>query len=148
MRMCAIARFQHGAKLGKINTARLTWRRNIARLGDGTSTKNQLAELLNTASSSSNAKSASSQQTSLSKPSDSEDARKRFLDYMKQTPAQRWQEAWLKAHGMTKEQFDALPAYKKAALMDEMKQEMQDQIRQAAENSKDGKNSAPAIGLL
>ncbi len=106
------------------------------------------AELLNTASSSSNAKSASSQQTSLTKPSDSEDARKKFLDYMKQTPAQRWQEAWLQAHGMTKEQFDALPADKKAALIDEMKQEMQDQMRQAAENSKDGKNSTPAIGLL
>ena len=70
-----------------------------------------------------------------------------FMEYMKMTPAERWQEAWLRAHGLTKEQFDALPADKKAALIEEMKQEMQEQMRQQARNNKDGK-TAPAVGML
>ncbi len=56
-----------------------------------------------------------------------------FLEYMSKTPQQRWQEAWLKQHGYTPEQFAALPAEKKQALMDEMAQDMKEQMRQTAE---------------
>lgn len=56
-----------------------------------------------------------------------------FLEYMHKSPQERWQEAWLKQHGYTKEQFDELSAEKKQALMDQMARDLKEQMRQASE---------------
>lgn len=56
-----------------------------------------------------------------------------FLEYMNKTPEQRWKEAWLKQHGLTEKEFEALSAEKKQALMDQMAQDMKEQVRQTAE---------------
>ena len=56
-----------------------------------------------------------------------------FTDYMKQTPAQRMQASWLAQHGITKEQFDALPAEEKQKLLAQMKQEIETKIKQSME---------------
>lgn len=67
-----------------------------------------------------------------------------FLNYMKMTPEQRAQYKWLAAHGITKEQFDAMSDADKAKLMAQMKQEIEDQMqRQAEQNNKDGKTRIP-----
>jgi hypothetical protein len=43
-----------------------------------------------------------------------------FLAYMKKSPVERWVESWLKARGLTKEEFDALPPTEREALAREM----------------------------
>lgn len=76
------------------------------------------------------------------------DAAQEFKNYMQKSPAERFQEQWLKAHGYTKAQFDALPPEKKQALLDEMRKELEDQIKRTAEdNAKTGSNKIgiPAI---
>ncbi|MDE1153674.1 MAG: hypothetical protein PW788_14155 [Micavibrio sp.] len=74
---------------------------------------------------------------SASKKTDST-ASTKFLDYMKQTPAQRLQEAWLAQHNITQQQFDAMGADEKQKLIDQMKQEMQAKMQDRA-NSPDHK---------
>jgi hypothetical protein len=54
---------------------------------------------------------ASSSQLSAAKPQ--EDVVQSFLDYMKETPAQRMEDAWLNAHHMTRKEFEALSPEKK-----------------------------------
>jgi hypothetical protein len=57
------------------------------------------------------------------------DAVQDFLRYMKMTPWERMEAAWLRAHGYTKEQVDALPAEERQKLLDKMKQEIAEMIR-------------------
>jgi hypothetical protein len=61
------------------------------------------------------------------KPSDAE---QEFLDYMKKTPEQRMQEAWLKAHHLTQAQFDAMSPEQKQGLVNEMRQDIEDKLKQ------------------
>lgn len=57
---------------------------------------------------------------------------KEFTDYMNQTPAQRMQSAWLKQHGVSQEEFDAMSAADKQKLIDEMKRELQQKMEDKA----------------
>lgn len=47
-----------------------------------------------------------------------------FLSYVKKSPIERWVENWLKAHGLTKAEFDALPAERHEALAKEMAEDL------------------------
>ena len=74
--------------------------------------------------------------TSLSAaPKATDDAMQEFKDYMNQTPAERLQYQWLAQHGITKEQFDALPPEEKQKLLAQMKQELEQKIKQNVEKS-------------
>ncbi len=64
-------------------------------------------------------------------PTGPEDA---FLDYMKKTPAQRFQEQWLKAHGLSQAEFDAMPPEKKQAVLDTMRKDLETQMKEKAQN--------------
>lgn len=72
-----------------------------------------------------------------SAPARSEAAQK-FIDYMDKTPAERLQEDWLKRHGLTKAEFDALPADEKQALVDQMRIELEAQLKEQAKHAKNG----------
>lgn len=56
-----------------------------------------------------------------------------FTAYMKKSVAERMEEAWLKAHGMTKEQFEALPPEEKKAMIEEMRKDIEEKMKQEAE---------------
>ena len=68
-------------------------------------------------------------------------AAEQFMEYMSKTPQQHWQEAWLKQHGLTEEQFAALPPEKRQALTDQMARDMKDQMRYTAQK-KDSNSSS------
>lgn len=57
------------------------------------------------------------------------DAVQEFRDYMKMTPGERMQYAWLKQHGISKEEFDSMPADEKQKLMEQMKREIEEKIK-------------------
>ncbi len=58
---------------------------------------------------------------------------KEFLDYMNMSPGERMLYAWLKQKGISKEEFDSMPAEKKQKLIDEMKREIEMKVKQKAE---------------
>lgn len=62
--------------------------------------------------------------------------------YLNMSQAERYQEAWLKRHGLTKEQFDALPADEKAKMMADMQQDMHAEIQKKMEEDKQKKAKA------
>jgi hypothetical protein len=62
-----------------------------------------------------------------------------FLNYMKQTPAQRLEEDWLKQHGLTREKLAAMSPEEREKVMAQMKEEIQQQMKQNAENKVNGK---------
>jgi predicted flavoprotein YhiN len=70
-----------------------------------------------------------------------------FLDYMKKTPEERMQEAWLRAHGIDPEDFEAMPPEKKQALMDEMKEDIEAKLKEAAEKGKENGQPNMLIGF-
>lgn len=53
-----------------------------------------------------------------------------FLAYVKKSPVERWIENWLKARGLTKEEFDALPPDKHDALAKEMAEDLKKAAQQ------------------
>ncbi len=58
-----------------------------------------------------------------------------FMDYMKETPAQRFEDQWLKAHGLTQKDLDAMPADKRQAILKQMADDIKRQVQQAAQNT-------------
>ena len=83
----------------------------------------------------------SGSQISSSTPASGDDAAQSFLAYMKETPAQRMEDAWLTAHHMTRQQYEALPPAQKAAIKKQMTQELTDQIKQKAMDQANKKNN-------
>lgn len=55
-----------------------------------------------------------------------------FRDYMKMTPAERMAENWLKSHGLSKEKLKAMSPEEREATLKQMKQEIEDQLKQQA----------------
>lgn len=53
--------------------------------------------------------------------------RKAFMDYMQETPAQKTQDSILQQMGLTKDEFDKLPAGQKDAVQKEIAQRMKDE---------------------
>jgi len=65
-------------------------------------------------------------------------ATKQFQDYMDKTPEQRMQEAWLHSHGITPEEFAAMSPAEKKALTDQMREEMEEKMKQQQANARPG----------
>lgn len=66
-----------------------------------------------------------------------------FLAYMKKSSAERIQEAWLAAHGLTKEKLAAMKPDERDAVLEQMAKEIKDQVAQAATETTEKKKPAP-----
>ena len=55
-----------------------------------------------------------------------------FLNYMKESPAERMADAWLASHGLSKEKLAAMSPEKREAVLKQMAKEIQDQVAQTA----------------
>jgi hypothetical protein len=53
-----------------------------------------------------------------------------FLNYAKESPAQRMVDDWLKAHGLTKEELDKMPPDKREAIEKQMAADIKKQIEE------------------
>jgi hypothetical protein len=56
-----------------------------------------------------------------------------FLNYAKESPAQRMVDDWLKAHGLTEQELDKMPPDKQAAIRKEMADDIKKQIDEQVE---------------
>lgn len=74
-------------------------------------------------------------------------AAEEFLEYMHKPAAERMMEAWLRQKGISEAEWEAMPADKKAALMEEMRQEIEEKLRKAAEESKDNEQVKLPVGV-
>ena len=58
-----------------------------------------------------------------------------FMQYMKETPAQRFEDSWLAAHGLTEKDLQNMSPEKREAILkqmaEDMKRQMQQQVQQA-----------------
>lgn len=61
-----------------------------------------------------------------------------FLSYMQKTPEQRFQEEWLKKHGLTKEDLESMSPAERNAVMEQMRAEIEEQIKQSTANNSIG----------
>jgi hypothetical protein len=66
-------------------------------------------------------------------PNASSKAVQDFLAYMKESPAQRMVDDWLKAHGLTEQSLAKLPPDKQAAIRKEMAADIKTQMDQQME---------------
>jgi len=67
-----------------------------------------------------------------------------FLKYMKETPAQKLEDAWLKAHHLTREQLAAMPPAQREAIEKQMAADLKEKLKQQAldnANKKTGGNT-------
>jgi hypothetical protein len=62
------------------------------------------------------------------------DPAKVFLNYMKETPAQRIQDTWLANHHLTQQQLAAMPAAERQAIEKRMQAEIKEKITQDSAN--------------
>lgn len=53
-----------------------------------------------------------------------------FMSYMKETPAQRFEDSWLAAHGLTEKSLNAMPAQQREAILKQMAEDMKKQVQQ------------------
>lgn len=67
-----------------------------------------------------------------------------FMNFVQKTPEQRFQDAWLSRHGITREEFDAMTPEEKQKLLDEMKQEMDAQMKEKLKEKNAGKTDIVA----
>lgn len=56
-----------------------------------------------------------------------------FMSYMKESPAQRMVDNWLKAHGLDQDKLNAMSPEDRAAVMKQMQQDIKDQLQQQTE---------------
>ncbi|MFA4993743.1 MAG: hypothetical protein WC521_00325 [Bdellovibrionales bacterium] len=72
-------------------------------------------------------------------PQSDDAALQELIDYFFESPAQRIVDNWLKAHGITKEQFDAMSPEQQEALRRQMAEDIRDKCeKRAEERSKTG----------
>lgn len=67
-----------------------------------------------------------------------------FLNYMKETPAQRMQDAWLAAHHLTREDLDAMPPDQRQAIEQQMANDIKNQVEKQAEQQRQSKTDIMA----
>jgi hypothetical protein len=92
---------------------------------------------------------ASTQSSGLSSSSDSSgesQAVKDFLDYMKKPVAERMRDTWLKAHGLTEKDLDAMPGDERDAIEKQMAADIKSQMQQQAQ-AKATKQTSSAAAL-
>jgi len=64
-----------------------------------------------------------------------------FLNFMKESPAQRMVDEWLKAHNLTEKELTAMPAAKRDAIEKQMAQDIENAVKQRME-AQEAKTSA------
>ena len=57
---------------------------------------------------------------------------KAFTAFMNETPAQRMQDSWLQEHGVTPDQFASMSADDKQKILDQMKRDMEERMKEKA----------------
>ena len=62
-----------------------------------------------------------------------------FLVYMKKSPAERLEDAWLQSHHLTRQDLAAMSPEKRRALEQQMADEIQTQLKQATANKAAGR---------
>lgn len=67
-----------------------------------------------------------------------------FLNYMKETPAQRMEDAWLAAHGLTRKELDAMTPAQRLAVEKKMEQDIKNEIMKKMQGASSG--SAASLG--
>ena len=63
----------------------------------------------------------------------SETAEQKFLNYMKERPAQKLEDQWLAAHHLTRKELDAMPPKQREAILKQMAAEIKQQLKQQSE---------------
>lgn len=69
---------------------------------------------------------------------------KDFLDYMKKPVAERMEDAWLKAHGLTAKDLAAMPAAQRDAIEKQMANDIKSQMQQQAQAKASKQTSSTA----
>ena len=59
-------------------------------------------------------------------------AEQAFLKYQRETPAQKLEDAWLKAHHLTREQLAAMPPAQREAIEKQMAADLKEKLKQQA----------------
>jgi len=49
---------------------------------------------------------------------------------MKETPAQRWEDSWLAAHGLTEQELNKMPAQQREAILKQMANDLKQKMEQ------------------
>jgi len=62
-----------------------------------------------------------------------------FLAYMKKSSAERMQESWLAAHGLSKEKLAAMTPEQREAVLQQMAKELNEQVAQKAREKQEKK---------
>ncbi len=60
-------------------------------------------------------------------------AKQIFLNYMKESPAERLEDAWLASHHLTRKDLEAMSPEKRQAIEKQMAQDIKNQIKQATD---------------
>ena len=58
-----------------------------------------------------------------------------FTNYMKETPAQRFQDSWLKQHGISQEDFNNMSPAEQQKLLEQMKQDMEERMKSSTDKA-------------
>lgn len=73
----------------------------------------------------------------------STDPAQAFLNYMKETPAQRLEDAWLASHHLTRKQLEAMSPAQRQAIEKQMAADIKEKLKQEAQ-----KKSGVSVDLL
>jgi pyruvate/2-oxoglutarate dehydrogenase complex dihydrolipoamide acyltransferase (E2) component len=85
------------------------------------------------------AQSSASQASASDAASPDGSVEQQFLDYMKKSPAQRFVDAWLKAHHLTQKDLDEMTPEKREAVMKQMAHDFKEEMKRKAEAGLNGK---------
>ncbi len=66
-----------------------------------------------------------------------------FLAYMKKSSAERMQESWLAAHGLSKEKLAAMSPEQREAVLQQMAKELKEQVAEKAQEKQEKKPFSP-----
>jgi hypothetical protein len=75
---------------------------------------------------------AASSASSLGAAASASSPEQEFLDYMKETPAQQMEDAWLKAHHLTRAQLAAMSPQQREAIEKQMQADITAKVKQDA----------------
>jgi hypothetical protein len=67
--------------------------------------------------------------------SSSETSAQWFLNYMKETPAQRFEDSWLAAHGLTEKDLAKMSPQKREAILQQMANDMKQKVDQKTQTT-------------
>lgn len=81
--------------------------------------------------------SSSASQSSAPTKAANNSAADEFMTYMKKSPAERMEDTWLKAHGLSKEKLAAMSPKDREAVMKQMKTDIENNLKEQANTKVD-----------